>query len=339
MTNGKPPANAAEWVVRAHSDQRTREDEAALCAWLEADPEAARDYRAHDALWGAIGALADDPEARALLRPASASETMPEPTVRIGRRGLIGALAGLAAAASAAFFLLPGLLDGEQHYETKVGEQRRIQLADGSVVLLNTASRLSVRLGEEERRITLEEGQAFFEVAHDAARPFRVFVGNDEVRALGTAFEVRKLEDRAKVILVQGRVAIYRAAASQAATPTPKSKPATAQAPAAAVLSPGQAATLQPEAPLRVEPVDLTRAQAWRSGKMILDADPLGQAIAEINRYGGKQIMLANPALAAMKISGVFHTTRPETFVESVTLALPLRVVQESDEQILLGRI
>ena len=309
---------AAHWVVRLHSDQRTRADEEAFRAWLEQDPAHADAYADCAALWdGAELALVTD-EAHEIMKPL---RTPPGPPARLNRRTVLFGGVGAAAAAVAAVVFIPLAAHGEQTFQTKPGKQRRIRLADGSGVLLNTDSKLRVKITEGERLLFLDRGQAFFQVAKDEARPFRVFVGTHEVRAVGTAFEVRRIGDAALITLEEGQVAVYRE--NQPAAP-------------AAVLNPGTQVELDEVKPLEVRQVDLHKVQAWRYGRMILDGAPLGETVADLNRYGGVQIVLADPKLAALRVSGVFHTGRPDDFVEAVTTAFPVQIAQQDENTIVL---
>jgi len=319
------PTDAAGWVARMGSDQRTRDDELALRQWLDAEPGREDAYASHANLWEAAGELASDPQARAVLRHGRDHAVHP----RFSRRAALGFF-GAAAAASVAVLVAPQIAEWRGLYRTEVGETRHVTLADGSEMTLDTATRVQVDFSDAERRLTLESGQAYFNVAKDAGRPFRVFVGDDEVRAIGTAFAVRKDGERARVTLEEGVVAVYRAAPSTAAAnATPKP---------AAILRPGEQAVLTPAEPVQVAAVDVRREQAWRYGRLMLDSSSLGDAVSEINRYGGRTIVLNDPALAQLKVSGVFHTRRPETFVEAMTTALDIRVVHEDDRELVLGR-
>jgi transmembrane sensor len=185
-----------------------------------------------------------------------------------------------------------------------------------------------VQIDDAERRILLDRGQAFFNVAHDPSRPFRVFVGSEEVRALGTAFEVRRVGNRMRVILEEGVVALYRGEASTVlhAETTPD-----------LVLQPGQAAELTPAQIVQVDAVDLRRAGAWRYGQMIFDAEPLAAAVAEINRYHRRKIVLNDPALGDIAISGVFQTGRPEAFADVLTQAFPVEIAHQDEREIRLA--
>jgi transmembrane sensor len=246
-----------------------------------------------------------------------------------------------AAAAGVVAFMMLGR---EQMLQTAPGEQKRVRLADGTAVLLNTNSLLRVKLSGSERLIYLDRGQAFFQVAKDKARPFRVFVGHDEVRALGTAFEVRRLGDRVQVTLEEGRVAIYQSGDAKpqilgrTAGSNVVSGPSVSShsAEPVAVLSPGEQAVLASTRPIAIRDVDLRKVQAWRYGRMILDDAPLGDTVADLNRYGGVQIVLADPKLAEIRVSGVFHTGRPDDFVKSVTAAFPVEIAREDEQTIVL---
>jgi transmembrane sensor len=328
---------AAEWVVRLGSDQRTYADEQAFRAWLEEDPAHARAYADCMALWDDVGDMAATDEGRRTLKRLRAPVRISR---RINRRFVLFGGLGLALTIVASV-VGPSLFGGIQTFQTALGEQRRIQLSDGSGILLNTDTRLRVKFIASQRLVFLDRGQAFFEVAKDKTRPFRVLAGHSEVRALGTAFEVRRFGNEIQVTLEEGQVAIYRtedgALQTLTAKPAAHSPVSTSETSApVAILSPGQQATLEPTAPIAVRLVDLGKSHAWRYGRMILDNALLGDVISDLNRYGGVQIVLADPKLAEIRVSGVFHTGRPEDFVKSITAAFPIQVARRDAGTILL---
>jgi len=318
------PNDAAAWVARLGSDQRTRADEEAFDAWRAADPVHAASFDEHADLWDGVGALGGDAEARAILLGQGA-ESAPR-RLTVNRRAAMAGF-GAAAAASVAVAVAPRIDDLRGVYHTRKGEQRQVILSDGSRLMLDTDTRLRVSFSDAERRLTLERGQAHFKVAKDAARPFRVFVGDDEVRAIGTAFDVRKDRGGARVTLEEGVVAVYRAA-------TPR---VDGLRPPAAILKPGEQARLILAQPVKVAAVDLVREQAWRYGRLVFDSAPLGDAVEDLNRYGGRQVVLSDPSLADIRVSGVFHTTDPDAFVEAITAAFPVKLASESSGELVLA--
>jgi transmembrane sensor len=331
---------AAEWVVRLGSDQRTHADEDAFRAWLEQDPAHAQAYADCAALWHAVGELVSTSEAHTTLKPLRA----PAPVKRRFNRRMVVLSALGTAVALAAAFIGPLVDNGVSTIQTAVGEQRRVQLADGSGVFLNTGTKLRVKLMATQRLIFIDRGQAFFEVAKDINRPFRVFAGRTEIRALGTAFEVRRTGDGIQVTLEEGKVAIYRGedgssellGAPPPTVTSPDSTFSRGTSERLAVLTPGEQAVFKSTESVAIGKVDLTKTQAWRYGRMILDNAPLGDVISDLNRYGGVQIILADPRLADIRVSGVFHTGRPEDFIESVTAAFPVEIAREDKQTIVL---
>lgn len=316
---------ASRWVVRMHSDQVTSEDERLFAAWLAEDEANAAAYDRQNKLWSGVGALRHNPSALAAL--LSLREETPHPR-RPSRRGLFAAsLAGGAIVAGGIGWLSYQVLFGTQAYATEIGEQRRILLDDGSAVTLNTNSALRLRFTNNERQLWLERGQAFFAVAHGDERPFRVFVGEDEVRAVGTAFDIRREGARARVTVEDGAVAVYRGAEID----TLRSQPAV-------VVAASQQLLVAPAGEIQIALVDTRRTGAWRFGQMVFESDPLSSAILEINRYNARQIVLADTSLNDMAINGVFQTGRPEAFVEALTTAFPVSVQREDESAIYLQR-
>ncbi len=310
------------WVVRMHSDQVTSEDERLFTAWLGANPAHGEAYDRHNKLWAGLGALRHDPEVMEAFVDLRERPSRPD---RYSRRGLIAAsLAGGGLIVGG--WLASEALFGTKAYATEVGEQQRVVLDDGSTVTLNTDSAIRVRFDKGERKIWLDRGQAYFAVARDA-RPFRVFVGDDELRGTGSAFDVRKVGETARVSLEEGAVEIYRGA-----------NKAVGATPPAMVLKPGEQVIVAEARIVPVATVDARGVGAWRFGRLVLDSDPLGSAVAEINRYNARQIVIADPSLGDLPLNGVFQTGKPEAFVEALTAAFPVEVRSQDAENIYLQR-
>lgn len=332
--SGSVPRSAAEWVARLHADTLTSDDKIRFDEWMASDPAHEVEFRAHAAVWDGVGDLAGDPEARAMLLACSAASD----TRRLRRPLIVTAFASAAAALVAFAFLYSpraGLPTDVQIIATSKGEQEHMRLADGTRVILDTGTQLRVHLTDGQRWISVDKGQAFFEVASDSSRPFRVFAGQEEVRAIGTEFQVRRQGGEVEVVLTEGVVAIYRRPGD--GTATLQNTPLAEMEEPAAVLRPGERATLVSASPVVVGHADITQAQAWRFGRIVLKEETLENAVAEINRYGGRRIVLGEPEIASMPVSGVFHTERPEGFVQAITAALPLRVARASETEIVLA--
>ncbi len=210
---------------------------------------------------------------------------------------------------------------GWQHHDTGVGCLEHIVLEDGSIIDLNTNSDLRVRIGDK-REVRLVRGEARFQVAPDAQRPFSVEAAGAAVHAVGTAFSVRLHESKQVDVLVsEGIVAV----ATQRVQRTPP-------------LGAGEAAVLLPDrvSVSRLEPQLLERRMAWTSGRLEFRGESLAEAVAEFNRYNRRQIRLASPELATLRVGGSFAATDPGSFVDALASAFNLGIESQDAETILL---
>ena len=204
---------AADWFARLNQRKVSTTDVRAFSAW-RADSANAAAFERLEAMWDAAETLGHTQEIAAFTEEArtrgSGASSPP-------RQRLVGVLKPAIAVGAVVLALGAGAIVWRVQqptvYSTDVGEQRTVQLADGSRVILDTDSRVSVRFTKGRRAVTLESGQARFSVQGDADRPFQVRAGETEVVALGTRFDVRRLGDGARVLLVEGRVAVRDAAA------------------------------------------------------------------------------------------------------------------------------
>ena len=179
---------AADWLARLSANKISNADLDAFWAWRR-DPLNRAAYERMEDFNAAARGLRDDPDMRAAVQDAMSRRPWWRLAALSFPRGAY--VAGALAAGVAAVLLLAPLRSGERH-TTAIGEQVTVRLDDGSKIQLNTDSELSVRFSKAERRLVLERGQAFFDVAHDPARPFVVDAGKASVRALGTRFDVRR---------------------------------------------------------------------------------------------------------------------------------------------------
>lgn len=208
-------------------------------------------------------------------------------------------------------------------YATGIGEQRSIALEDGSVVELNARSRLRVHFTPDQRSVDLLEGQALFTVAKNPARPFVVTTDQTRVRAVGTQFDVYRKSARTVVTVVEGRVAVNPAHAnprSGARTHSPASArvagAVTAPARPEVFVAAGEQVTVTPVEVAPPAVVNTAIATAWTEKKLIFESAPLREVVEEFNRYNRQQLIIRDPELFDLHVSGVFPSTDSSRMVE-----------------------
>lgn len=349
---------AAEWLVRRDRGldpilQREFE------RWLRSDPRHAEAYALLVGTWEQLDRVPAD--------------RVPLPRRRGPRwTWIAGSLAAAAALTLAVFTLAPtsepSPLLGHR-VATPIGGFERLALPDGSVVRLNTASEVTVDFTTGERRITLTRGEASFDVAKDASRPFVVRVGEVEVRAVGTAFNVRRQDHAIEVLVTHGLVRLedvssgpkrHTAELGPGATPSgvirntpaagsplPVSVEAAAnddrEARSAPLLGAGQRATIMlregraPSQPsvAAVDPAEAARTLAWRSRRLEFSAEPLANIAAEFNRYNHHRLVIADAELGARRFGGKFPADDFETLVRLLETSYGVVVERRKNETVL----
>ena len=306
---------AAGWLVRLSAPDLDAAELGAFDAWL-GEPANAKAY--DSALAVTLELQAAAPAILKSLRSAPARKPM------IGRRGWLVA-GGVAAAATIALAITPFslLAPTSQAYATVKGEHRTVRLADGSTIDLNAGSTLSVSLGAHERRVTMAEGEAVFEVAHDAARPFTIAVGDRTVRVVGTRFDVRRRGGKLSVAVERGLVEVA---------------PAEGAAGRGFRLHPGQRLDHVEGAPdVRLSAVDPTQIAGWKAGRLIYRDAPLADVVADLNQQFAKPITLADPALGAIPVSGVLVLDDQSAVIRRLALLAPIKALP-SQQGVLLRR-
>lgn len=290
---------AIDWLVKLYSGQATDADRAAFAQWRSQSHEHALAADEAEAIWSGIG-IAGDQVRRTERKAARAKLT---------RRAVLGgvALTAVGLAAGQAGLIGPHLL---ADHVTGVGEQRTVHLEDGSTVFMNAGTSLSVDIGMAERRLHLFGGEAIFTVAHDPMRPFIVHAGNGYTRALGTVFDVDVRSREVVVTVLEGVVEVAANLGSVTAHVDQRTRYAADGRPAA------------------VEKIDADLETAWRRGKLIFNRRPLGDVVAEIERYRGGQIIIASAALRRLEVTGVFDLAEPEAILRTIEETLPVRVTR-----------
>lgn len=319
---------AADWFLRRSEPGWTGADERALNAWLAASTQHREIYDgmaltshdlhqiplAQDAAWRPRAAN------RAPVGASQSADSNPSAS-RWGRR------AWLSSALAACAVLAVGGGYGWQHWQhaptyqldlaTAAGETRTLDLPDGSTIALNINSKLTVRYSNSRREVVLAQGEAFFKVARDSARPFTVDAGASEVKVVGTAFNVRAAPAQTVVKVLEGRVEVR-----------PERE---ADRPQVYVLKPGNGLNIE-QASYRVRAIAATADTVgdWRSGQLHFRRTALADVAAELQTYLGQPVVVEG-ALAQQPISGVASTSNPRAFLQALPALLPLRVQQQAD--------
>lgn len=287
---------ALEWIVRLNSGRAGEDDHARYVAWRQTSVEHEEAAREAEALWGSLGAAGD----RVKRRTGAG----------LGRRSFIG-LAAFAVASGALYGsgIIPGYPFAD--YRTAIGERRSVELPDGSTAHLNADSAIALDFSEDFRRLHLLQGQATFFVVHDPSRPFVVDALNGSTRAIGTVFDVDVRPDHVVLTVLDGQVAVAHKQSSGSEVLAGRDHRVR------------YGEDLAPSAP---QPVEAETEIAWRRGKLIFDRRPLGDVVADIERYRRGRIVVAGSELRALEVTGVFDLDDPEAILSAIESSLSLDV-------------
>jgi transmembrane sensor len=272
---------------------------------------------------------------------------------------------------SAPILELAARLNGGETYATGLGQRSTFVLEDGSSVELNAESRIKVLFTKSRRDVELMRGQAFFSVAKNTQRPFIVHAGNREITAVGTQFDVRLDSHSVQVTLLEGKVRVQSTdappAVSEARART-KQQEAESFAGTAEVitLTPGKQliARMIPMTPVQagagkeghgntsvsssevetsdaqgtdtVRDIDLAKVTGWRDGRVILEDQPLEDALEEMNKHSVVQIRIGDESLAHLRINGMFPAGEQDDFVTALEAYFPISAERRGDREIVL---
>lgn len=308
---------AADWWMRLRDPSATERTTEQWLAWTAEDASHLTAFERVTELAAKLGTLNDITRAQLLAEFA--------PPLATSRRWLPLA----AAAAVAAVVLLGGYLtwlggDGRaaaQVYSSAVAGRRDVTLEDGSRVTLGGATRLTTRYSRDQRLVELAEGEAYFEVVHNARRPFVVRVGKLTIHDVGTAFDVRRTGERVTVSMAEGRVRIFDQV---------DGKGGGLEAVA------GQAVSYDPSrSAMRVSSTDPAQAAAWRDDRLEFDNEPLAVVVANINRYSARPVRIVDTDIAPLTFTGTVRTDAIDDWLHALPQVLPLKVSEVGGQTVL----
>lgn len=292
---------ASDWVARMNADDVTADDRVHFEAWLHAHPCNAKAYAELVATWNEL--VRSGP----LVRAVYFGQVMNAASARYARapRWRAGALAATVVAIVLSMAWSFYKQQADTRFQTAIGEQVAVLLPDGSSFNLNTNSRVDVDYSQRSRVIHLERGEAYFNVAHDAHRPFWVHAGDRWVRAIGTAFNVYLRPAGVQVTVSEGTVNVVDATGGE----SPPSDASYAKS--AAAVTAGEQADAQGNADVirALNAAELNRSLAWRKKSLYFHDEPLGNVVNELMRYTPLEIEVRDASLRNLPVGGTFQTS------------------------------
>ena len=350
---------ASEWWIAQREGKLSVEDRARFVAWLRESPSQLAEYLEMANLWEEIGSASarDTTDIEALLAeatnlvhlPQRDTAAIPAKSRRISPPWLrLSTAVSVVIAVILVWWTAAPVDPAPYVVSTAIGEQRSLTLDDGSVISLNTQTALRVRIDADQRHAELLQGEALFDIAHDPSRPFQVITGTTQVQVLGTTFNIyRQDKYTATVTVLEGRVAVLQSEVNSATakptqardtSTTPASAPALKNQPARLELFEGQQAQINRTGlatPISVNP---GKAVAWTDRRLVFEDTPLGDVVAEFNRYNTRTLHVEDSTLASLLLNGVFASHDPDSLVQYLQQAKGVSVREVGTQRILEPR-
>ncbi len=310
--------------TRRHSGEWLEADEADLQKWLASDSEHREAYEKVGRAWGLAGKLKQT-DARAGTGAGAAPSDSPQPgslpasaPASLAKRAAVAA--GIALLALAVGW--PALRSGYRWWNgtqiqlaTQKGQPHNFSLEDGTTVMLDADSQLTANIGARRRSVSLDHGEALFNIKPDASRPFEVVTSAGRVQDLGTRFDIEALENSTRVSVLEGRVGVLTAKGQ-------------------ALLTPGQAGgydnagNLLPTEPFKE---DTTR---WSGGQRHFDHEFLDHVLERVARYHAVKFVFSDSHLRELRVSGTFRIEDLPLFLRTLAAALPVEPRYLNPQQI-----
>ena len=335
---------ASEWLAKLDAEQPSKNDLAAFKQWVNADNAHRIAFEEMVEFWDEMNILTQAVLPRELAATDMLNaELMPEQASQ--RRPWYASMQTVMGAAVLAIATvvttLTLQLPSTTIYTTGVGEQKTIQLADNSTVQLNTNSHLEVHYSDSTRRLTLSQGEAHFDVAHNPSRPFEVYAGQGLVRAIGTAFTVHIRKIDVEVIVTEGTVELDSAVQPNIETQVTVDQNPTAITAVKPTVkaSAGSMLTYDKDLLNDVEIMvasQLEKQLSWREGLLVFKAEPLQKVVDEVSRYTQLKIIIPERSTREMKVGGLFKVGDTESLFEALREGFDIHVKEVSNNVVYL---
>lgn len=304
MTDNRARDEAAQWFVRLQNAELSAAERQRFDVWRKEHPDHQYELDVLQGVWSATDLL---PQARL--------QALCEGPVEKPRRRTVLRYAVAAGVAVVALGL--GLFSGLDHprsysaeFSTRVGERRQVALPDGSVMDLNSRSIVAVHYEQGRRGVELKQGEALFSVEHDSTRPFVVAAGAGQVTVTGTRFDVRRDEDRTRVVVEAGTVKVQGRAPDSVVT-----------------LTAGLGSHVDNQGLVAAAyAVNTDALTAWRTGKLVFNNASLSEVAREVSRYRERPLRVSTPAVGNLRLSSVFKSNDTDALLKALPHILPVAV-------------
>lgn len=332
---------ASEWLMRLEDGDLAPRELAAFCAWRDKSDRHRDAFNSVAALWGDFDMIVGLKDYAAAARETD--KTLKRPVSwRMSRRSFAAIAASLVLVAGAGVLFQAVDFGATQQgfFETAVGERKRIELRDGSIIELNTETKVEIAFTKTARDVRLLRGEAHFDVVSNARKPFSVYAYEGVVTAIGTEFTVRLREALVDVIVTEGRVAL--AAMPEADSPRKAGEKPVVEADMVDIteLSAGQNALFNKTVERLdvVESAVIERKLSWREGLLSFSGEPLGEVIADMSRYTDLSIEIEDEALRALPVAGFFKIGEMEAMFDALEIMIDVRVERIDDAHVRIVR-
>lgn len=336
-------AEAATWFAEFRAEGMTADTRTRFDEWLRKSPENIQAYLEVAAGWSELPTA--DPDKRLDI------QSLIERARRSGEQNITPLASAKGAqgrsrnrfwtpALAASFALLTLLLGTGAYlwasyagaYSTNIGEQRTVSLPDGSTVILNALTTVRVRYSNTLREVDLIRGQAFFDDIKDPRRPFIVRMRSATVRAVGTQFDIDTTNNAALVTVIEGQVAVGGGGALKVASDAQalrlKGANPQRQEPSPVLVSAGQQLVVTAQLTEKPQRIDVRSETAWLQGRLVFENTPLVKVAARFNLYSSRRLVITDPALQTVGVSGVYSSADPESLIGFLRAQPGLQVVE-----------
>jgi transmembrane sensor len=322
---------AADWLARLDGGNLSAEDRAALRSWLSQDPEHGRTLKSYASIWVDMDVLLNDSPNIAKTDSLNVFSQL------IHTKAASFALATIVLCAVSVIIWTKNqsVAPETSFHVTSVGIQQVERFNDGSTAHINTDSMIETEFSDSARIVRLLRGEAMFDVTHDPERPFIVYAGNRAVRAIGTKFVVRLTSDNLIVTVTDGQVQLSKRSKDTKNVMVGEEQEVI-------LVSEGEEVEVSDKTAVpktkEIQNDELDRRLSWLKGQLVFNNERLEQVIQEVSRYIPDKIIIDDPNLRDIRISGRFEVGDTDALLEAIEVSFNVQASHNDDQVIHLSR-